>query len=118
MGKLLFLGMLMLGVTAIAQEVQPQFEKVDNGLTKATYFHDNGTVAQTGLFLNKQRHGEWISYNVEGKKTATAEYKNDQKAGKWFFWKGDVLTEVDYSNNDIVAVNTWVNKSTVVTNTP
>lgn len=110
--------MLMLGVTAMAQEVKPQFEKLDNGLTKATYYHENGAVAQTGTFLNNERHGEWISYDVDGKKTAEAKYANDHKTGKWFFWKGDVLTEVDYSNNDIVAVNTWVNKSTVVSNTP
>jgi antitoxin component YwqK of YwqJK toxin-antitoxin module len=118
MKKLMMIAILMLGVTAMAQEVTPKFEKLDNGLTQATYYHDNGTVAQTGTFLNKERHGEWISYNAEGTKTAEAKYDQDRKTGKWFFWKGDVLTEVDYSKNDIVAVNTWVNKSTVVTNTP
>ncbi len=118
MKKLMMIAIMMLGVTAMAQEVKPQFEKLDNGLTKATYFHDNGTVSQTGTFLNKERHGEWISYNEEGKKTAEATYDRDHKTGKWFFWKGDVLTEVDYRKNDIVSVNTWVNKSTVVSNRP
>lgn len=118
MKKLLMIAVMMLGVTAMAQEVQPQFEKLDNGLTKATYFHENGQIAQVGTFLNKERHGEWISYDIHGTKTAKAEYANDQKTGKWFFWKGDVLTEVDYSRNDIVSVNTWVNKSTIVSNNP
>jgi hypothetical protein len=44
--------------------------------------------------------------------------KNYRKAGKWFFWNNDQLTEVDYSENAIVAVNTWVNKDPVATNRP
>lgn len=118
MKKLMIIAVMMLGVVAMAQEVKPTFEKMDDGVVKATYFHDNGTVAQTGTFVDNKRHGEWISYNIDGQKTAKAEYKNNRKAGKWFFWKGDQLTEVDYSDNAIVAVNTWVNKEPVATNRP
>jgi antitoxin component YwqK of YwqJK toxin-antitoxin module len=118
MKKLMILGALMLGMTAFAQEVKPQFEKMENGLTKATYYHDDGTVAQTGTFLENKRHGEWISYNAEGLKTAKAEYTHDKKTGKWFFWKNDQLTEVDYNQNAIVSVYTWVSKEPVATNRP
>jgi antitoxin component YwqK of YwqJK toxin-antitoxin module len=118
MKKLMIIAVMMLGVVAMAQEVKPTFEKMEDGVVKATYFHDNGTVAQTGTFLNNKRHGEWISYSADGQKTAKAEYKNDRKAGKWFFWSNDQLTEVDYSENAIVAVNTWVNKEPVATNRP
>ena len=41
-----------------------------------------------------------------------------QKTGKWFIWSDDKLTEVDYSNNQIAAVNTWVNKDPVASNRP
>ncbi|WP_298951933.1 nicotinic acid mononucleotide adenyltransferase [uncultured Nonlabens sp.] len=118
MKKLIIFAVMMVGVFATAQEVKPTFEKMEDGVVKATYFHENGTVAQTGTFLNDKRHGEWISYSADGLKTAKAEYKNDRKAGKWFFWKGDQLTEVDYSENAIIAVNTWVSKEPVATNKP
>ncbi|PZX43978.1 hypothetical protein LX97_00983 [Nonlabens dokdonensis] len=118
MKKLLIITVMMLGVIGMAQEVKPTFEKMEDGLVKATYYHENGAVAQVGTFLNNERHGEWISYSAEGQKTAKAEYKNNRKAGKWFFWNNDQLTEVDYRENAIVAVNTWVSKEPVATNRP
>jgi hypothetical protein len=33
-----------------------------------------------------------------------ATYDNGQKSGKWFFWNDTVLSEVDYSNNQIASV--------------
>lgn len=101
-----------------AQEQKAKIEKLDNGLTLATFFHSDGSVAQKGTFLNDQRHGEWTSFDRMGNKIAEAEYTNDKKTGKWFFWKGEELTEVDYSNNDVVAVNKWINKSSLVSNKP
>ncbi|MEP6278349.1 MAG: nicotinic acid mononucleotide adenyltransferase, partial [Nonlabens ulvanivorans] len=80
MKKLMIFAVMMLGAVAMAQEVKPTFEKIEDGIIKATYFHENGTVAQTGTFLNNKRHGEWISYYADGQKTAKAEYKNDRKA--------------------------------------
>lgn len=119
MKKILFLCALFVGVLAMAQDVKPQFDKQEDGTIKATYFYSNGEVAQVGTFnKDNERHGEWISYNLEGQKTAQAEYQNGEKAGKWFFWNNEQLTEVDYSNNAIVAVNTWVNKNPVATNKP
>lgn len=119
MKKILFLCALFVSVIAMAQDVKPQFEKQNDGMIKATYFHSNGDVAQKGTFnKDNERHGEWISYNIKGKKTAQAEYQNGEKAGKWFFWNDEKLTEVDYSNNAIVAVNTWINNNPVATNKP
>ncbi|WP_438961543.1 toxin-antitoxin system YwqK family antitoxin [Nonlabens sp.] len=119
MKKILFLCALFVGVLAMAQDVKPEFEKQNDGTIKATYFYSNGDIAQIGTFnKDNERHGEWISYNLEGQKTAQAEYENGKKAGKWFFWSDEQLTEVDYSNNAIVAVNNWVNKNPVATNRP
>jgi antitoxin component YwqK of YwqJK toxin-antitoxin module len=41
---------------------------------------------------------------INGNKTAMATYDNGQKSGKWFFWNDTVLSEVDYSNNQIASV--------------
>jgi antitoxin component YwqK of YwqJK toxin-antitoxin module len=118
MKNILLIIALAIGSFTMAQEVKPTFEKMEDGIIKATYFHDNGAVAQIGTFLENKRHGEWISYDANGQKTAKAEYKNNRKAGKWFFWNNDQLTEVDYSENAIVAVNTWISKESVATNRP
>jgi antitoxin component YwqK of YwqJK toxin-antitoxin module len=118
MKKIILLCALFVSIIAAAQDTKPTTENLDNGLTKATYFHANGTIAQEGTFLDKQRHGEWISYNEQGEKTAKAEYTLNAKTGKWFFWSGEKLTEVDYSNNAVAKVNTWVNTSAVAANKP
>lgn len=118
MKNLMILSVMMLGMITQAQEVKPKFDQLKDGKIQATYFHENGEIAQQGFFLNKKRHGEWISFNQKGEKTAQAEFSNGKKTGKWFIWSSDKLTEVDYSNNKIAAVNTWVNKNPVASNKP
>lgn len=88
---------------AQAKNIEPTFEK-NGDMVKATYFHDNGEIAQTGHLLNNKLHGEWVSFNSEGKKTGVAQYNMGNKVGKWFMWSGNNLTEVDYDNNRIVNV--------------
>lgn len=95
-----------------AQEIKPTFEK-EGKMVKATYFHDNGEIAQTGYLLNGKLHGQWYMYSVEGKKLATGKYVDGKRSGKWFFWKEDILKEVDFEDNRIAYVKNW-NKSEVV----
>ena len=118
MKNLMILSAMLIGMISYAQEVKPKFERLEDGKIQATYFHENGEVAQQGFFLNEKRHGEWTSYNVKGEKTAQAEFNKGVKTGKWFIWSDDKLTEVDYNNNQIAAVNTWVNKNPVASNRP
>ncbi|KQC34495.1 MULTISPECIES: toxin-antitoxin system YwqK family antitoxin [Nonlabens] len=118
MKNLLILSVMMLSMITFAQEVKPKFDQLKDGKIAATYFHEDGTIAQQGFFLNNKRHGEWISYNKEGQKTAQAEFDNGKKTGKWFIWNGDELTEVDYQNNQIASVNTWIDKDPVASNKP
>lgn len=77
-------------------------------LIETVIYHDNGKIAQTGTY-NKEGvlHGEWVSYNAQGDKTAVAQYENGNRVGIWLFYQGDVLKEVTYTNNAISAVNTW-----------
>lgn len=102
-----------------AQEVKPKFEKVDTKV-KATYYHDNGEIAQTGYFADGKLDGEWKMYNDTGKKIAEGNYTEGKKTGKWFFWNNDksTLSEVDYKNSEIVNVTQWNNKGTLVVRTP
>jgi antitoxin component YwqK of YwqJK toxin-antitoxin module len=86
----------------------------DTNLIEVSYFHDNGKVSQTGFYtIDGKLQGEWISYDVYGNKKISAKYNNGEKTGKWFYWSASSLKEVDYSNNKVASVNTWVNKNTL-----
>ena len=77
-------------------------------------YYEDGTVQQKGTFNKEgELHGEWISYDTDGKKLAVGKYVNGQKQGKWFFWTNDVLREVDYLNSKITHVNEWTDKTRV-----
>ncbi len=118
MKKLLLIAVFLVsGATAFAQDSnKPTLEKKGD-LIEATYYHENGKVAQTGSFtLDGKLQGEWKSFDVHGKKTAVGNYDKGQKVGKWFFWNTDRLSEVDYANSKIKDVNTWKRSASVVSN--
>jgi antitoxin component YwqK of YwqJK toxin-antitoxin module len=101
-----------------AQEVKPVLEPFGKKL-KATYFFENGQVQQEGFFQNGKLEGTWVSYDEQGNKTSSGEYKKGVKTGKWFFWTQNNenaftnLNEVDYSNNRIASVKNWKREAIV-----
>lgn len=112
MKKTILLLALICAVQSYAQDIKPTFEK-DGKMIKATYFHDNGEIAQTGYLLEGKLHGQWFMYNDEGKKIVSGKYVNGERTGKWFFWKGDILKEVDFQENSIASVKDWNNSQIV-----
>ena len=112
-----FMVFFLMGVFLYAQESndQAKFEKKGD-LVEGTYYHANGNISQVGYFKNKKPHGVWLSYDVEGKKITQALYNEGKKDGKWFFWKEDTLSEVDYAMNEIVGIKEYQMKETIVIN--
>jgi antitoxin component YwqK of YwqJK toxin-antitoxin module len=109
----MLLVMLSVGFTYAQDKIEPQLEKKGD-LTLVTYFHENGEIQQLGMFnADGKLHGEWTSFDTEGNKVAVGNYEAGKKVGKWFFWTGDSLKEVDYNNSKIVSVNKWDNKTKV-----
>jgi antitoxin component YwqK of YwqJK toxin-antitoxin module len=109
----MLLVMLSVGFTYAQVENQPKLEKKGE-VTLVTYFHDNGEIQQTGAFdANGKLQGEWTSFDAEGNKVAVGNYEAGEKVGKWFFWQGETLKEVDYIDSRIVSVNKWGNKTKV-----
>jgi len=106
---------LFLTVAVSAQDIKPTFTKEGDKVI-ATYFHDNGEIAQTGEFLKGKLHGEWSMFNNEGDKIASGAYLNGKKTGKWFFWKGEELKEVDFEDSRIVNITNRESKGAVVSN--
>jgi len=116
--KKIFAILVMLSITFTFAQEKPKTDiKKDGDLTIATYYHDNGEVAQQGTF-NKagELHGVWTSYDVNGKKVTVGNYDNGQKAGKWLFWAGNSLREVDYKDSKIASVSEWTDKVQVAVN--
>ena len=115
--NILVASVLATGTVAMAQDNDPKpaFEK-QGELIKGTFYYEDGNIKQEGTYKDGRLHGEWISYNKDGEKTAIANYENGQKDGKWFFWTEDKLTEVDYKDSVIASVNSWKSESSLVSN--
>lgn len=115
MKKVALILIAMFTASLTAQEIEPKFEK-EGKLVKATYYHGNGVIAQTGFYLNGKLHGEWKMYDAEGTKVAMGQYDEGARTGKWFFWEGEELQEVAYDDNKIVNITKWKNGESVVLN--
>ncbi|MDA0178210.1 nicotinic acid mononucleotide adenyltransferase [Mesoflavibacter profundi] len=110
---ILALAFLVTGVIT-AQDINKPTIVKKGDLIQATYYFENGNVAQTGYFNKDNKlQGVWTKYDVNGNKVAVGNYENGKKVGKWFFWTNDILREVDYSLNSITSVNTWKNTSAI-----
>ncbi|RDK88303.1 toxin-antitoxin system YwqK family antitoxin [Marinirhabdus gelatinilytica] len=100
---------------ALAQTDNKEKLTIDGALVKTVQYHDNGAIAQTGFYTKENKlHGEWVSYDANGKKLAVAQYDNGNKVGTWKFYQGDTMKEVTYANSKIAKVNTWEAKDTRV----
>ena len=107
---------LFLAFTAFATAQEKKAYEIENAMVKATYFHDNGVIAQQGFYKDGKPYGEWTQYDREGNKIASAHYENGKKDGKWIFWNEGKLNEVDYRNNRVVSVNQWNSMEQIVAN--
>lgn len=106
MKKYFISAVMLVSAFVSAQETQPKLEIVGQ-MVKATYYHDNGQIAQQGYFRDGKADGKWVSFDTNGNKKSIGEYASGKKTGKWFFWNDAVLNEVDYSNSRIASVQTW-----------
>ncbi|WGD36126.1 nicotinic acid mononucleotide adenyltransferase [Olleya sp. YS] len=103
-------------VVSFAQQKRDLKLNKDTNLIEVVYYHDNGVVSQTGAYTTDGKlQGEWLSFDMEGKKQVSASYDNGKKVGKWFYWSETTLKEVDYDNNTIANVSEWEIKSPVAT---
>lgn len=113
--SILILAILFVSVAAFAQTKPEMKLNKETNLIEATYFHANGAISQEGTFnLEKQLHGEWLSYNEKGETITVGSYKNGIKTGKWLFWSNDILKEVEYSDNAIAGVTETKNTEGIV----
>jgi antitoxin component YwqK of YwqJK toxin-antitoxin module len=106
---------LLAGSMIYAQEVKPTLVQKGN-LVQATFFHDNGVVAQEGFYQNGKLHGEWTMYDQQGEKIAMGTYQQGKRTGKWFFWSEESLKEVDFVNNKVAKLVQWNTQESLASN--
>lgn len=108
MKTLLKLAVVLVGMATFAQgNPKVNYVTLNNGTVKATYYltDNNNIISKEGFFnKNGKLHGTWISYDLNGNKTAIANYKNGKKEGIWKFFKTNKINIVTYKNNKIVSV--------------
>lgn len=112
MKHLIIAGMCFFGFAVQAQT--EQHEVVDQ-MVKSTFYYEDGTIKQSGFYKDGKVHGQWVSYDENGRKLALGQYNDGKKVGKWFFWSAENLTEVDYSDARIAQVKQWTNSALVFT---
>lgn len=84
--------------------VKLQFVEVTKSLVKATYFHDNGKVSETGYYLNEKLFGYWETFDVAENKIASGFFENNERTRDWNYWKnGELIQVIEYSG--IMAAN-------------
>ncbi len=98
-----------------AQDTMPTYEK-EGEMVKATFYHDNGEVAQVGYYMDGKLHDLWKMYDEEGNKIAMGQYHFGERTGKWFFWNEEGLKEVDFAKNKVVNVVKYNNSEAIVVN--
>ena len=112
---ILIFAILFVSAASFAQTKPEMKLNKETNLIEAIYYHANGEVSQKGTFnLEKQLHGEWMSYNEKGETISVGSYSNGVKTGKWLFWSNDILKEVEYADNAIAAVTETKNKEGIV----
>ncbi len=107
------LAIVFITSAAVAQNTKNNIYFLDGDVIEATLYHDNGTIAQTG-FYNKENKltGEWVSYDLQGNKTAVAEYNNGKKVGTWYFFSDNSIKEVSYMDARVAKVVSWKTSDT------
>ncbi len=112
---ILILVLAVIGSQGFAQETTNKQLVKKGDVIETKIFHENGIISQEGQYnLDGKLQGTWISYDLNGNKTAVAKYNNGEKVGTWFFYEGDVLHEVNYNNSRIAKVTTWKDSKTQV----
>ena len=110
-----FMLAILFSAALYAQENKPVFEQ-EGAMVKATYYHDNGIVAQQGYFLNEKLHEQWSMFNDKGEMIAKGSYYMGKRTGKWYFWNPEGVREVDYKDNKIVNVVNHSGAGSIVVN--
>ncbi|NVZ52536.1 hypothetical protein HX792_19485 [Pseudomonas sp. B6002] len=64
---------------------------VRHGLFRA--FHENGSLASEGTYVDGVEQGNWIDYHENGAVAAKGAYDKGLEVGEWAFWGADGMRQ-------------------------
>jgi antitoxin component YwqK of YwqJK toxin-antitoxin module len=103
----LFLVFLFALQITSAQNPSIEYKKVSKNTEMISYY-ENGLVKEQGYFdAAGKLTGNWVKYDAAGKVLVQGVYSNGKKVGKWLFWEGNTLREVDFADNKLAKMNLW-----------
>ncbi|HLP12548.1 MAG TPA: hypothetical protein VK177_11500 [Flavobacteriales bacterium] len=94
-----------------------EVKNLGKGLSKVTWYYENGAVAEEGFYLNGKKHGTWTSYNEKGQKTVMANWLSDKKEGRSYIMheNGQVKYQITYSDNKKISANEYDENGLTIT---
>lgn len=107
MKKYMIIAAILMSGSIFAQNIVPPQLDAAGEKVRVTYYYENGKIQQEGFYKDGKLNGTWVSYDENGNKNAIGEYTNGVKTGRWFFWNGDNLSEVNYSKSKIESIKNW-----------
>ena len=117
MTAFIFTSMVLSAQNITGSEVPKSVYEIEDGLVKVTNFHETGEIREQGFYdADKKLTGEWIQYDITGKRTIVANYYKGAKVGKWLVWQGDKLLQLDYEQSRVANVSEWIDTSTLADN--
>lgn len=96
-----------------------QFEEytvLEDGTLSYALFTANGVLLETGFFADKERDGQWITYDASGNKTAKMHYNKGLKDGDMFIWSnlGVLLYKIEYAEGVRIAAYHYTTTGEVI----
>lgn len=108
MKRAVLFGLLML--MAFGSYAQPEDRyTVDGDVVYVERYFEDGTIKETGSFVNNVPSGNWVQYYRDGSIHIEAFFKDGEKDGKWFVWSedGQYLYELLYADNRMQNSHQW-----------
>ncbi|MCF8257185.1 MAG: hypothetical protein K9J06_06510 [Flavobacteriales bacterium] len=80
---------------------------------RVTHYFTNGSVRETGCFLNNIPDGKWETFAENGEKTAEINYINGKRHGEFRIWDtySDSYLEMQYADGAVVSANRYVKEA-------
>ena len=74
-------------------ELRTVKQKIDKHTFQVNKFHENGVIAEKGLWVKGKKEGLWQGFDTAGNLVYQAEFSNGEKHGKWVVYNDDATTK-------------------------
>lgn len=73
----------------------------------SVYYFSNGEKQEERAWRVALKHGTWVTWSINGIRTAVANYEDDKKHGKWYIWDENGVLRYEMSYNSGERIGSW-----------